>query len=165
MKTNNLMLKKYIVGASILFLGSLATSAIANGNCQNFTLTSNVTLLSPTGPAIGTATATMDDGTIMQVMAEGDITSTKISDEGIIHMRVTELDTWGPLGTTIGLDRLKLTPTAVPGEYALNIKTFIEGDTGLLEDVFGHYKGEGSVSFSTGQLHHSGSGKICNLPF
>ena len=157
---------KSIMGICFISFAFFASSnAMATGNCNNFTLTSSVTLLSPTGPAIGTATATMDDGTVMHIMAEGAITSTKVDQDGVIHMRVEELDNWGSLGTTIGLDKLKLTPTGIPGEYTLTIKTFLQGESGLLENVFGHYKGDGDVSFSTGQLNHSGSGKVCNLPF
>ena len=143
--------------------GSLSASAAAN--CTGFTLTSNLMLLGPNGPAIGTAVATMDNGAVVEVDAYGEITQTKVSEEGIIHMRVEEADDWGFLGTTLGFDKLKLTPTATPGVYDMTIKTSIQGETGSLEEVHGHYRGEGNAYFNSGTINHSGSGIVCNLPF
>lgn len=166
MKNNVSKFLKRFVGIFIIVPGLFITSsAMASGFCSEFTLVSNVILLGPAGPAVGTAEITMDNGAVFQITAEGEITSSKVDEEGNIHMRVRELDDWGPFGTTIGKDRLKLVPTEIPGEFTLTIKTFIEGNTGAVEDVFGFYKGSGNISFSTGSLTHQGRGRICNLPF
>jgi len=135
----------------------------ASEKCQHFKLTSYVTLLGPAGPAVGFAEAVLKDGTILPVSATGEITSTTVNADGTINMRVRELDDWGVPGTTIGLDRIKLIPTEISGEFELKIKTFIVGESGSLENAFGFYKGRGAISFNDGTLTHSGRGKICNF--
>lgn len=151
--------------ALTLSLAFTSPMVLAIDNCKQFTLTSNVTLLSPAGPAVGTAEAILEDGTVLFATAEGEIESSKVGDDGTIHMQIREVDQFGPFGTTLGLDKVKLFVSDVPGEYSMNIKTNIVGDTGLLEDVYGLYHGKGSASFNSMSLTHSGEGKICNLPF
>lgn len=147
----------------LITLGSPHSYAV--DNCKQFTLTSNVTLLSPVGPAVGSAEAVLEDGSVLFATAEGVIESSKVGDDGTIHMQIKEVDQYGAFGTTLGLDKVKLFPTGIPGEYTMSIKTNIVGNTGLLEDVYGLYHGKGSASFNSMSLTHSGTGKICNLPF
>jgi len=140
-----------------------STSTLAHPQCQQFKLTSYVTLLGPSGPAVGFAEAVLQDGTVINITAEGELTFTEVEDNGTMHMHVRELDDWGPLGTAIGLDQIKLVPAEIPGEFTLKIKTFIIGENGDLEGAFGHYDGSGTASFNDGTLTHSGRGKLCNL--
>jgi len=147
----------------IVIVCFFSTSVQAHSQCQRFELTSYITLLGPTGPAVGFAEAILHDGTVINIAAEGELTFTKVEDDGTIHMHVRELDEWGPLGTAIGLDQVKLVPTEIPGEFTLKIKTFIIGENGDMEGAFGHYKGTGTASFNDGTLTHSGRGKLCNL--
>lgn len=147
----------------IVLASSFSIQAQASEECKDFSLTSYVTLLGPTGPAIGSAEAMLKDGTVFNVSAAGEITSTIFNTDGTMDMRVRELDNWGALGTTVGIDKIKLTPTAIPGEFTFKIKTFILGESGSLEDVFGLYNGTGTASFNDGTLTHSGKGTICNF--
>jgi hypothetical protein len=166
MNPNKIMNRRCLLIAALLSIGVISSpAAMAAGQCLRFSLTSNVTLLGPTGPAVGYADVVMEDGRVLRVSASGDITDSKLHDDGTIHMRVRELDNWGLLGTTLGLDKIHLTPTVIPGEYTLTIKTHILGTTGALEEVFGKYHGQGTASFASGQVTHSGAGKICNLPY
>jgi len=65
-----------------------------------------------------------------------------------MDMHVRELDDWGVIGTTIGIDKIKLTPTTTLGAFIFTIKTFILGESGSLENAFGLYNGAGTASLN-----------------
>lgn len=147
----------------IALVGIFSMSAQASDRCKHIKLTSYVTFLGPDGPAVGFAEVQLKHGIILPIAATGELTSTTVNPDGSIDMRVRELDDWGDLGTTIGLDQVQLTPTDIPGEFDLRIKTYILGESGLLENAFGIYKGTGTLSFNDGTLTHAGQGTICTF--
>ncbi len=148
---------------TLMLASFFSIQAHASEECEHFQLTSYVTLLGPTGPAIGTAQATFKEGAVFTISAVGEVTSTTINPDGSMDMRVREIDDWGIYGVTIGIDKIKLTPTAIPGEFTFTIKTFILGESGSLENAFGLYNGTGTASLNDGTLTHSGKGVICNF--
>lgn len=69
----NILLGTLLLGSGILS----SSAAMATDNCTKFSLTSNVVMLSPTGPAVGFAEAVREDGTVIRISAQGEIISTK----------------------------------------------------------------------------------------
>ena len=150
--------------ANMLVAGIMVASAPtwAGDQCIRGTLNAEVDLLSPYGPAVGTAIAMIGDQ-VLPIQAFGVIVSSKVTEGGNIHLVVEENDST-PDGSTIQIrDNIKLTPTEAPGEYDMDINSKILGGTGIFYDVDGKYQGSGHASFNTGHLSHTGEAKICGL--
>lgn len=162
---NQLRIKHSVVAALFLVTGTVfGTTAPAAQDCQAFTLTSNISLIfSPIPSGIAHAELVLEDGTVHNIVGDGVITELKSAD-GTIHLTLREIDDWGLLGTSIGLDKVVMVPTLVPGEFMVRIKTDLIGESGAVGNVFGMYHGQGTASFNTMTLLHSGKGRICDLP-
>jgi len=84
---------------------------------------------------------------------------------GIRYWMSRPVTTGGEGSTAIGIDRVMLKPTLVAGEFDFQMKMVLDGRSGVMEEAFGRYKGNGSASFNTGAVHHEGRGKVCGLRF
>ncbi len=149
---------------NILIAGAMLISmpALANDQCVRGTLEAEADLLTPFGPVVGSAVA-MIGGQVLSIQSFGVIVSFKVTDEGTIHLEVEENDST-PDGSTVQImDKIKLTPTAIPGEFTMTIKSTVISGTGLFADASGKYKGEGHASFNTLHLSHSGEVRFCGL--
>ena len=163
-------IKKYHAGRSGWFAGILvliggmflSTASWASNDCLRGPLTSEADLITPFGPGIGVAEAMIGDETIV-IFTHADVVASKVGEDGTIHLELIENDST-PDGSTVQLkDNVVLSPTEIPGEYRLNVRSVVLGGTGIFQDVDGKYVGHGTFSFNTLHLSHTGDARFCGL--
>lgn len=167
MNINSNLHRKFKQGICLVLAAMfmVSASARAESDCEKGTLEGSAVLQTVMGPGTGYAFMTLGDQTIPISSFGVFVPPMKVTEDGTIHLTIEENDTT-PDGSTLKfLDSLVLSPTDLPGEYRLLIKSvFVEG-TGIFDDpdLAGRYVGHGEVSFNTLTLSHSGMVTVCGF--
>lgn len=163
--TNPRRIFKPSLGLAMLAFCCMTSPAQAETDCVKGEIEGWVTLQTVMGPGVGYFIMTLGDQAIPITTVGTFVPPMKVTEDGTIHLTVQENDT-APDGSTVQfLDNLVLSPTDIPGEYRLRIKSSYVSGTGIFNgpDLDGRYIGHGEVSFNDLTMHHSGQVTVCGF--